>query len=62
MEKIKFIYEFSDPDIKDTKTVVLHREDTDGLTDTSVCEMFVDFMNSVGYSENNVFNYFNESE
>ena len=62
MEKIKFIYEFSDPEnpeMTDTKTIIVNREAEYGLTDTAVCEMFVDFMNSIGYSEDNVSGYFN---
>lgn len=62
MEKIKFIYEFSDPENKemtDVKKIVTYRESESGLFDPDVCEMFMDFMKSVGYSEDNIFSYFN---
>ena len=62
MEKIKFVYEFNESDNKemtDTKKIVVNREAENGLSDSAVCEMFLDFMNSIGYSEENVFGYFN---
>ena len=62
MERIKMIYNFNDDDKEsyDEKTVSVVRNSVDGLHDYDVCEMFMDFMNSIGFSEENIFKYFNE--
>ena len=59
METIKFTYAFDDGD-NDEKTVLLKKSDEDGIHDYDICEMFIDFMNAVGFSEENVFKYFSE--
>ena len=58
MERIEFTYIYRDDDGEE-KTVSIAQRNDDGLRDCDVCEMFVDFMNSVGFSEDNVFRYFN---
>lgn len=62
MERIKMIYNFNDDDKEsyDEKTVSVVRNSVNGLHDHDVCEMFMDFMNSIGFSEGNIFKYFNE--
>ena len=58
MEQITFSYIFSDEnDQKEVKTV---KQNADGLHDYDVCDMFMDFMRSVGFSEENIYRYFQE--
>lgn len=57
MECIEFKYCFKDGD-NDCKEVKVIKRNEDGLCSTDICEMFVDFMESVGFSTGNVFNYF----
>ena len=60
MEHIEFKYCFEeDGEVKEVKVI---KEKEEGLHDYDVCEMFLDFMQSVGFSEENVFKYFNEEE
>ena len=59
MERIEFSYVFRDGD-EDEKMVTATKRNEDGLCATDVCEMFLDFMNSVGFSEKNVFDFFRE--
>lgn len=59
METIKMVYQFTD-DNGDKHTVMCDRNREDGFKDSEVCEMFEQFMNSVGFSESNVYKYFNE--
>ena len=58
MEQIEFKYVFRDED-GETKDVI-HSKRADGIKDYDICEMFLDFMRSVGFSEENIFKYFNE--
>lgn len=58
METITFTYEFEEDG--DKKEVTLSKSIPAGLHDYDVCEMFFDFMKSVGFSEENVVRYFNE--
>ena len=58
MENIEFRYCFKDGD--EAKEINVGKKAEDGLHDYEVCEMFLDFMRSVGFSEENVFKYFNE--
>jgi hypothetical protein len=62
MEKITMIYEFNEDEGTDMKRVEMMRADQDdcGLRCGDVCEMFTDFMDSVGFSENSVWSYFKE--
>lgn len=59
MERIELNYCYRDENDEE-KIVTVSKRNEDGLHDYDVCEMFVDFMNSVGFSEENVFRYFNE--
>jgi hypothetical protein len=59
MERIEFSYVFRDGD-EDEKMVTTAKRDENGLCATDVCEMFLDFMKSVGFSEKNVFDFFKE--
>ena len=59
MERIEFNYSYRDENGEE-KMVTASKRNEDGLHDYDICEMFVDFMNSVGFSEDNVFRYFQE--
>ncbi len=61
MERIQFSYEFhnNDQDGDDIKEV-FRTIKKDGLSCTEVCEAFVDFMTSAGYTEENIVDYFNQ--
>ena len=59
MERIEFSYSFHGTDGEE-KIITVSKRDEDGLHDPDVCEMFMDFMRSVGFSEQNVFDYFRE--
>lgn len=57
MERVRFSYEFSDAD---NDKQVLNSINDDGLSCSRVCEAFVDFMTSAGYTEENIVDYFNK--
>lgn len=61
MERIEFSYHFDDTDYSDEKCIVVSKRDRngEGLRDDDICEMFLDFMRSAGFSEQNIFKYFN---
>jgi hypothetical protein len=59
MERIEFNYVFRDGD-NEEKLITVSKREEDGLRDYDICEMFMDFMRSVGFSEVNIHNYFNE--
>ena len=59
MERIEFNYVFRDDD-KEEKMITVSKREEDGIHDYDVCEMFLDFMRSVGFSEENITNYFNK--
>ncbi len=56
-EQVSFSYEFCDKD-DGTMHEVRSAKKKDAITASELCEMFVDFMASAGYSVENVFNYF----
>jgi len=58
-EQVSFNYEFCDKD-DGTMHEVRSVKKKDGITAPELCEMFVDFMRSAGYSEQNVWDYFSE--
>ena len=60
MEYIKFKYEFNDlkHQIPDKKVSVYCDGEEDGLDCTEVCEAFVDFMESAGFSRDSIYDYF----
>ena len=57
MEYIEFKYGFKDGE-SESKEIKVCKKDEEGLHDYDVCEIFLDFMRSVGFSEDNVFKYF----
>lgn len=61
MERITFHYVLEDKDGEE-KFLRCHKRDENGLKDYDICEMFLDFMRSVGFSENNVFKYFSKED
>ena len=60
METVEFKYCYKDGE--EVKEIHICKENEDGFHDYDVCEMFLDFMQSVGFSEENVFKYFNLDE
>lgn len=58
METIELRYTFKDDG--EAKELNLCKKDENGIHDYDVCEMFLDFMRSVGFSEENVYKYFQE--
>lgn len=60
MENIEFRYCFEENG--ETKEVTISKEDESGFHDYDVCELFLDFMVSIGFSEENVCRYFSEDE
>ena len=58
MENIEFRYCFKEDD--EVKEFNFCKKAENGLHDYEVCEIFLDFMNSVGFSQENVFKYFND--
>lgn len=59
MERIELNYVFRDKD-NEEKMITQSKRNENGLQDYEVCEMFLDFMRSVGFSEENVYKYFQE--
>ena len=59
MERIEFTYTYHDKDGEE-KVVTQAKRNENGIHDYDICEMFLDFMRSVGFSEENVFRYFNQ--
>ena len=58
MERIEFTYVFDEDG--EEKTVRHHKCNEDGVHDYDICEMFLDFMRLVGFSEENIYRFFNE--
>ena len=58
MEYIEFKYSFKGGN--EAKEVQACKKAEEGLHDYEVCEIFLDFMRSVGFSEENVLKYFSE--
>jgi len=58
-EEIQFSYNFYDKD-DGTQHTVTNSKCKECITADELCEMFVDFMESAGYSTDNVFDYFKE--
>ena len=59
MEHVEFYYCFHDQD-DDTKHEVRNSKRKECIGADELCKMFVDFMVSAGYSEENIWDYFNE--
>ena len=63
MEAIEFRYTFKDNKYGTAKDVrVIKNADDEGLRADEICEMFLDFMETAGFSSKNVLNYFQEEE
>ena len=58
MEHVEFSYYFQDPD--DGTIHEVRNSKRKECTADELCEMFVDFIVSAGYSEQNIWDYFNE--
>ena len=56
-ERIEFKYIFTDEDDGEEYTIT-SRKESDSIKDYEVCEMFMQFMNAVGYSEHNIYKFF----
>lgn len=59
MERVELNYVFRDENGEE-KMVTRSKRDENVIHDYDVCEMFLDFMRSVGFSEENVYRYFQE--
>lgn len=62
-ESIQFHYKFVNKDSEDAndfKEIFVNKESEDGLNCSKVCEAFVDFMVASGFSEQNIYGFFNE--
>ena len=59
MEKIKFTYKFEEKEFPTKNVKVVCDGDEAGLNTSDVCEAFVDFMESAGFSIDNIYDYFN---
>lgn len=57
MENIEFKYRFRDED--ETNEIRINKK-MEVIHDYDLCEMFMDFVRSIGYSEENVLKYFRE--
>lgn len=55
-ENIKFTYNYEDDEGR--KLQVTSEFDNDSITTEQICEQFMDFIHSAGYSENRVKEYF----
>ena len=60
MECIEFKYCYKDDN--EVKEVKICKKSEGGIHDYEACEAFLDFMNSIGYDENNIFKYFSDNE
>lgn len=60
-EVIEFIYMFdANEKGEDSKHIVMRKGNDLGVHADEICEMFVDFMRSAGFSEQNIYDYFKE--
>jgi len=60
METIEFNYVYADDDSDDMKEIRSVKCDKGGLDCESVCEAFVDFMETVGFNITNIYKFFEE--
>ena len=61
-ETVEFSYWFSDGRGNDEKRVTFRKQNEEGLEVDTLCEAFVDFMVSSGFSEQSVYDYFSGGE
>ena len=59
IERIELNYSYR-TDNGEEKFVTMSKQNEDSLCDYDVCRMFIDFMDSVGFSKENVLGYFRE--
>ena len=59
---VEFAYVFTNDEGDDEKRVFVRKQDKYGLNSNDLCEAFVDFMESAGFSVDNIYNYFSEGE
>ena len=59
-EMIEFCYTYSDERDEDVKRVIIRKQAKDGLNGDTICEAFVDLMESAGFCLDNVYRYFKE--
>ena len=57
MERIEFNYTYHSGDGEE-KLVSSSRRSEDGVKTVDICEMFIDFMESVGFDEESILKYF----
>lgn len=58
MEEIKFSFKFDGEGMMMDKKVIVECKNEDGLSVPDVCEAFVEFMESAGFSVDNIYEYF----
>lgn len=59
MEKVHFVYDFNYDGNRKSVSWTAEDKADEGLNCSKVCEAFLDFMRSIGFSEDNIFSYFN---
>ena len=59
MERINFRYVFREGNERHEVTHTSTDENDEGLNCANVCSSFVEFMTSIGFSEENILAYFN---
>lgn len=59
-ESVEFNYVYRDDDDEDCKEIRVIKRHKDSLTCEELCEAFVDFMESAGFSISNVYEFFEE--
>lgn len=59
-ESIEFNYVYRDDNTDDCKEIRIIKHNKDSLTCEEICEAFVDFMETAGFSINNVYGFFEE--
>ena len=60
MERINFTYCFEDNGTEHSVLSSKRNKEDEGLHCDDICEMFVDFMRSAGFSEQNIYDYFRD--
>ena len=63
IESVTFTYQIDDDpnsEYSNSKNVIITREAEGGLNAQDLCEAFEEFMTSAGFSEQSIYDYFNE--
>ena len=58
LERVELRYVFDDKD--GSRRIVNDEKESETLKDYEVCEMFMEFMRAIGFSEANVLKYFRD--